>query len=82
MIAALVKGQLGRIEEINGPARVTRRLAEMGVTPGVTVEMLRPGGPCILRVNRTRLSMSRDLQAHVRVTAPTAMAAKPAPTKA
>ena len=66
-MAALLKGQTGRIERVEGPARVTRRLAEMGVTPGATVEMLRPGQPCILRVHHTRLSMGGRLQAHVSV---------------
>ena len=65
MMDSLLKGQTGRIERVEGPARVTRRLAEMGVRPGVTVEMLRPGRPCILRVHRTRLSMGSRLQAHV-----------------
>lgn len=66
-MTALLKGQTGRIERVEGPARVTRRLAEMGVTPGATVEMLRPGQPCILRVHHTRLSMGGRLQARVSV---------------
>lgn len=67
MMTALLKGQTGRIERVEGPARVTRRLAEMGVTPGVTVEMLCPGRPCILRVHQTRLSMGSRLQARVSI---------------
>ncbi len=67
MITALIKGQLGQIESVDAPPRLARRLAEMGITPGATVEMLRPGGPCIVRINQTRLSLSRLLQSQVRV---------------
>ncbi len=67
MITKLVKGQVGRVERIDGSSRTTRRLAELGVMPGATVEMLRPGRPCILRVNQTRLSMGWRMQGHVTV---------------
>jgi Fe2+ transport system protein FeoA len=63
----LDKGQLARVEEIDAAPRTARRLAEMGVMPGATVEMLRPGHPCIVRVNQTRLSLSRALQLQVTV---------------
>jgi Fe2+ transport system protein FeoA len=48
--------------------QTARRLAEIGFVPGATVEMLRRGDPCILRLERARLSLGEALQRDVLVT--------------
>ncbi len=70
MMTALGKGELAKVERVVAPLRVTRRLAELGITPGAMVEMLQPGLPCILRVRGTRLTLDKRLQSHVCVSPP------------
>ncbi|MCP4591215.1 MAG: ferrous iron transport protein A [bacterium] len=52
-------GLITRLDDTNG---TTRRLAEFGLVRGATVEMLRAGSPCILRIEHTRLSVGAALQ--------------------
>jgi ferrous iron transport protein A len=58
-------GEQGRISEIDGQAEFVHRLEEMGLRPGVSIRMLRPGSPCILDLNHQRLSFRADELASV-----------------
>jgi len=51
-----------------GGGHTARRLAEIGFVPGATVEMLRRGDPCIVRLEHARLSLGGALQGDVMVT--------------
>ncbi len=52
----LRSGERGCICDLDGREEFVHRLEEMGLREGVTIEMLRPGTPCILGVNHHRLS--------------------------
>lgn len=53
----LQAGERGCITDLDGREEFVHRLEEMGLRQGVTIEMLRPGTPCILGVNHHRLSL-------------------------
>lgn len=52
----LRSGEHGCICDMDGRDEFVHRLEEMGLREGVTIEMLRPGTPCILGVNHHRLT--------------------------
>lgn len=56
------RGVVTGLPKANGSAR---RLAEFGLVRGATVEMIRPGSPCIVRIENTRLSVGAALQSLV-----------------
>ena len=58
-------GEVGLVTGLNNTGASARRLAELGVTRGRTVEMIRSGAPCIVRIDHTRLSMGASLQESV-----------------
>ncbi len=61
-LANLVPGERGRVKNIEGAARIHQRLAEMGLVPGVSVEMVRVaplGDPMEIRVQDYRLSLRK-----------------------
>lgn len=66
-LEALQSGESGRIHEIDGQSELVQRLAEMGLHPGATVRMLRPGSPCIVDINHQRLSYRCDDRASILV---------------
>ena len=45
-----------------------KRLADMGFTPGVRVEMLRPGRPCLVRLNGTCMGVGAHYQKSILLT--------------
>lgn len=45
-----------------------KRLADMGFTPGVRVEMLRPGRPCLVRLNGTCMGVGARYQKSILLT--------------
>jgi len=49
-IGRLVAGQSAVVSQILGRAEDVHRLEEFGLRSGTTVEMFRPGNPCILRM--------------------------------
>lgn len=58
------------VRAMRGERFMTRRLMEMGLTPGVEVEVLRRapmGDPIELRLRRYALSIRREDAAHVEV---------------
>lgn len=66
----LVIGQRGRVVKILGADEITARLFEMGLTPGVSVELLgcAPlGDPIELELRGYRLSLRKTEAARVEV---------------
>ncbi|MCA9132267.1 MAG: ferrous iron transport protein A [Planctomycetales bacterium] len=45
------------VVELIGESSQVHRLAEMGLRPGVSVRMVRPGAPCLLALDGKRLSI-------------------------
>ena len=62
-------GISGEVIGLCGCERRAQRLAELGMTPGVRLDVLRaaPGQPMLLRVRRTLLALDRESAADVLV---------------
>ena len=61
-------GQPVVLVQISGGHRVAHRLAELGLTPGVQLEVLQnKGGPILLAVRSTRLAIGRGMANKVMV---------------
>ena len=63
----LVRGEPAVVEDLCGPDGEVHRLREMGFEPGVEVEMVRVGNPCIVRVGHHRLCLRCDDSIHILV---------------
>lgn len=62
-LASLDESQYARVETIQGETNTRRRLLEMGLCPGVTVQLVRRaplGDPCEFRVRGYLLSLRRE----------------------
>lgn len=71
-------GASGQVVAVGGGMAVRRRLLEMGLCPGVTVELLRRaplGDPIEVRVRGYLLSLRGDQAALISLTQPTVAAA-------
>ena len=51
----LSRGQFALIEQLVGQMEQVHRLEEIGLRAGVSIEMLEPGAPCIVRVADQKL---------------------------
>lgn len=63
VLTELPVGQDARVVTVNGESSVTRRLLEMGVIPGVTVQVVKMapfGDPIEIRVRGYSLAMRRN----------------------
>lgn len=62
-LLTLMPGQRARLVRIQGGHRVIHRLSELGLTPGVEIEVLHRnnGGPLLLAVRDTRLALGRGM---------------------
>ena len=58
-------GDAGLVTAFHNADGSARRLAEFGLICGATVEMIRAGAPCIVRIGHTRLSVGASLQDRV-----------------
>lgn len=66
----LAPGQAGRVIRILAPDAVTRRLMELGLTPGTLIEVVRRaplGDPIELRLRDTHLSIRETEASQVHV---------------
>jgi ferrous iron transport protein A len=75
-LASLQESQQARVESIKGDTETRRRLLEMGLCPGVMVELVRRaplGDPCEFRVRGYLLSLRRA-QAQLVTVSPLALA--------
>ena len=60
-------GEFGHVVQIDGPADVVHRLAEMGLREQASVRTVQPGRPCIVAVNDQRLSLRADEEVEILV---------------
>ena len=59
-------GGRGRLAAITASPTLARRLADLGLTPGVLLEVMRDdGGPLLLAVRETRLALGRAMAQHI-----------------
>lgn len=49
--------ETAQLIELSGDEKQVRRLSEMGLRVGATIQMLRPGAPCLLALDGKRLSL-------------------------
>ena len=54
-LRSLSAGQRGEVGQIVGDPQQVHRLEEIGLREGTTVEMVRPGSPCIIRMSGHKL---------------------------
>jgi len=62
-LAQLETGQSGRVVQVVGTSEVSRRLLEMGITPGAEIRLLRAaplGDPLEFELRGYRLSLRRS----------------------
>ena len=57
---ALARSEVAKVCDLDGPPQVVHRMREMGLREGVVVEMIRPGQPCVVRVENKRYSFRCD----------------------
>jgi Fe2+ transport system protein FeoA len=66
MIQALVPltfltiGQTAQVGQVLGRPDQVHRLEELGLRGGVTIEMVQPGSPCIIRLGANKLCFRAD----------------------
>lgn len=51
----LCRGQTGLVDHVFGQPEQVARLHEIGIRPGVSLEMVQPGAPCVVRLSRQNL---------------------------
>lgn len=61
-------GQPLRLVSITGGRKITHRLVEMGLTPGVPLRLLQnSGGPLLIAVRQSRIAVGRGMAAKMNV---------------
>lgn len=63
----LRSGDVALIYGVKTELPVGKRLADLGFISGARIEMIRPGRPCIVRINGTRVGVGRAYQERVLV---------------
>ena len=66
-LSFLRPGQSGRVDEVVGTGGLLHRLREMGLRAGARIQMVKPGSPCILRLDGHKLCVRSDEMALVLV---------------
>ena len=66
-LRSLGAGQAAEIGQITGDPQQVHRLQELGVRHGTTVEMIRPGSPCIIRMAGQKLCFRQNSAVNVLV---------------
>lgn len=56
------RGTIDRIARLSGSAK---QLADMGFVRGARIEMIRPGRPCIVQIDGTRVGLGRLFQDNI-----------------
>jgi Fe2+ transport system protein FeoA len=54
-LGQLATGQIALVAQVVGTPQQVRRFEELGIRPGVMVEMIQSGIPCIFRVSGSKL---------------------------
>ncbi len=65
----LGSGQKATIEQLMGCPEEIRRLEELGLSHGATIQMVKPGRPCIIRLSGSKLCFRHNEAFHVLVRA-------------
>ncbi len=62
-LTSVMPGRRARLVRIQGGHRLIHRLSELGLIPGVEIEVLHrnSGGPILLAVRDTRLALGRGM---------------------
>lgn len=67
-LSSLGVGQAGCLLEVGAGRRLRRRLAELGLTPGVALTVLQnTGGPVLISVRNSRLALGREMAGKLEV---------------
>ncbi len=66
-LGRLAAGQGGCVGAVLGTCDMVHRLREMGLYDGAPIQMIRPGSPCIIRLQGQRLGFRMNDCAHVMV---------------
>jgi ferrous iron transport protein A len=66
-LSLLSPGQTANVGYVHGQPDEIHRLAELGLRGGATVEMVRSGSPCIIRLAGQKLCIRADELLHVLV---------------
>ncbi len=67
-LSATRRGETVRLVQIEAGRRLTHRLAELGLTPGVTLHVVhKNGGPMLVAVRGTRLALGRGVAEKIQV---------------
>ena len=62
-------GQTVQLKKINADRRITHRLTELGLTPGVELSVIQDnGGPLLITVRGSRIAIGRDMANKIQVT--------------
>jgi Fe2+ transport system protein FeoA len=61
----LTRGQSATIAAVHAQDDCAKRLADLGFIHGASVEMLRPGNPCIIRIERSRIGLGAGHQSAI-----------------
>ncbi len=60
-------GQKVRLQQINAGRKLTHRLTELGLTPGVELTIIQDSGPLLLAVRDSRVAVGRGMASKMRV---------------
>ncbi len=64
-LLALNAGESGTVFGITGTQLASKRLADMGFVRGARLEMVRPGRPCIVRIDGACVGLGAAHQASI-----------------
>ena len=69
-LSAVPKGQPVRLAKINAGRRLTHRLRELGLTPGIEFSIIQDnGGPLLISVRGSRIAIGREMANKIQVAA-------------
>ncbi len=64
-LPTLTAGQTGIVDRISAGQSLSKRLADLGFVRGARLEMIRPGVPCIVGIEGTRVGLGWAHQASI-----------------
>jgi ferrous iron transport protein A len=67
ILGLLSAGQTAVVDSVVGFSDEVHRLREIGLRDGATVQMIRPGNPCLVRLGGQKLGLRSDALASVLV---------------
>ena len=70
-LSSVRRGEIVQLTRIEAGRRLSRRLAELGLTPGVTIQVLHVnGGPILIAVRGARLALGKGMAEKIMVITP------------